>query len=92
MDNHISRTIEEESLPSTCEIKFDCLVTMYEMGQRVSKQGFLGMQEKAHPPQWYKSQSRLTLEAIRDGDEAMLGRQLKIMLQQLDSHIAKYEN
>lgn len=83
---------EAGSNQSMCEIRFDCLVTMFERGSRTIKTGIFGFTEKQLPPQWFKSQSKITLEGIRFMDEYTLGKQLKDMLHQLDKHIENYEN
>ena len=72
------------------EIRFDCLVQMYEMGTRTIKGG-LFWSEKALPPQWFKLHERITLEAIKHMDEYTLGRRIKEMFQLLELHIEKYE-
>lgn len=82
---------EVQSSHSMCEIRFDCLVTMYEMGTREAAKGFFVKEERRLNPQWFRSQRRITLDAIRNADEYMLGRQLKEMFHQLELHIKKYE-
>ena len=74
------------------EIQFDCLVTMYEMGARTFSTGLFGMEEKSHKPQWFRNRSKLTLDMIRNDDPAIIGRQIKMMLRQLDAHIKQYED
>lgn len=83
---------EAENLPRLCEIRFDAFITMYEMGVRTIRTGLFGFVEKSLPPQWFKNQSKITLEAIKQCDEYTLGRRLKEMLFQLEEHIRKYEN
>lgn len=83
---------EAEDLPKMCEIRFDCTVRMFDMGVRTIKTGIFGWQEKELKPQWFKNESRLTLEAIKSCDEYTIGRRLKDMLYQLEEHIRKYEN
>jgi len=91
MDN--VKMISEHEAPSSslCEIRFDCLVKMYETGTRTIKTGFLGMEQKALPPQWFKLEEHITLEGIRGCDEYQLGRRLKEMVNKLDHHIDKYK-
>ena len=81
---------EAEQLPRMCEIKFDCLVTMFETGYKNQK-GFSIIPETPQKPQWFKIQNKLTLESIRYADEYTIGRRIKHMLEQLDKHIDQYE-
>jgi len=85
---------EASSLPSMCEIRFDCLVKMYDMA--VSKPSkllpFSLRKEIPRKPQWFRSTSRMTLEAIKNGDEYSIGRQIKEQFRQLEVHIEQYEN
>ena len=92
-ENKIEPTSEIEvgSNQRMCEIRFDALVTMYDFGQRIVRGGVLGFSEKPREPQWFKSSFRLTLENIKYSNEYDLGKQLKIMLEQLEQHIKKYE-
>jgi len=84
---------EGEDSQKLCEIRFDCFVTMYEMGARKSNDRNIFIKTENKPiPQWFKSQGKITLEAIRYSDEYSLGRILKDMLYQMDAHIRKFEN
>ncbi len=83
---------EAEELPRMCEIKFDCLVTMFEAGYiERKKETFSVIPETPQKPQWFKIQNKLTLNAIRYGDEYTIGLRIKQMLKQLDDHIDKYK-
>ena len=73
-----------------CEIRFDCQVTMHDSGAREVGGGFL-QQSKSLPPQWFKSQSTITLEAIKHQSPELLGLRLKQMLFELEQTIEKYE-
>ena len=73
-----------------CEIRFDCLVTMHDVGIRETKGGFL-QQSKSLPPQWFKSLSTITLEDIKYANEVELGTRIKQMYHELQAAIAKYE-
>tara|TARA_R110000868_G_scaffold1452_5_gene11410 strand:- start:629 stop:886 length:258 start_codon:yes stop_codon:yes gene_type:complete len=63
-----------------CEIRFDCYVTMHDSGIR----------DKG-TPQWFKSQSQITLEEIKHQSHELLGLRLKQMLFELEQAIEKYE-
>ena len=82
---------EAEHSQSLCEIRFDCIVTMFESGSRIIKGGMF-IPEKRMTPQWFKSQHKITLGGIRNCDEYTLGRRLKEMMHQMDEHIRRYEN
>ena len=86
-------TPEEGKLnPRLCEIRFDALVTMYDVGQKVIKENRLfNSSEKVLPPQWFRSRNKITLEAIKNYSDYELGRMLKEMYFQLEQHINKYE-
>jgi hypothetical protein len=81
-NDKITPISESEAKPSLCEIKFEALVTMYEMGMGTHRQA---------KPQWFRSECKMTLESIRHSDEYAIGRQIKTMLDQLDFHIKNYE-
>ena len=70
-----------------CEIRFDCLVTMHDSGTR----GGFSHEPKNLPPQWFKSQSTITLEEVKYQSHELLGLRLKQMLFELEQAIEKYE-
>jgi hypothetical protein len=74
-----------------CEIRFDCYVTMHDSGTRSVEGGMLGV-TKDLPPQWFKSQSVITLEEIKYRSHELLGLRLKQMLFELEQAIEKYES
>ena len=74
-----------------CEIRFDCYVTMHDSGTRTVERGMLGV-TKTLPPQWFKSQSTMTLEEIKYQSHELLGLRLKQMLYELEQAIEKYES
>lgn len=74
-----------------CEIRFDCYVTMHDSGTRTVEGGMLGV-TKDLPPQWFKSQSTMTLEEIKYQSHELIGLRLKQMLFELEQAIEKYEN
>ena len=89
--------VHEEQVPSMgscCEIRFDALITMFDMAVKVTGKDniLLGTTEKQAPPQWFKSSHRLTLEAIQYGDARELGETIKKMFNQMDHHIKKFED
>jgi CRISPR/Cas system CSM-associated protein Csm3 (group 7 of RAMP superfamily) len=93
-ENKISAAnpLEVERSPRMCEIRFDCVVTMYEFEVLKSDKYTNLRTERSHPPQWFKNECKITLEAIKYADEYALGRQLKEMLFQLENHIKHIEN
>jgi hypothetical protein len=73
-----------------CEIRFDCLVTMHDVGFTRYK-GMLGMEKQSRVPQWFKAQHTISLESIKYMDEYQLGSQIKQMFRELEQTIDKYE-
>lgn len=75
-----------------CEIRFDCLVKMYDIGYIRPKQGFLEFKPaKPYSPQWFRSLSTMTLDHIKYSDPYVLGVQIKQQFQALEQAIKKYE-
>jgi len=97
MYNELNSKIEmvlpdESSGRRMMEIRFDCLVRMFDMGNRAyEKPGLIFDTETALPPQWFKSEHKLTLENIKNCDPYALGMEIKNMLHQLEYHIEKWE-
>jgi len=76
-----------------CEIRFDCLVKMYDVGYITSKGSVLSFTPpKPHAPQWFKSVSYLTLEKIKYEDPYVLGVQIKQQFEGLERAIKQYED
>lgn len=73
-----------------CEIRFDCLVTMHDLGFR-RYVGFFGEEKKSKTPQWFKAQHQLTLESIKYMDEYQIGSAIKKMFYELEKTIEQYE-
>ena len=73
-----------------CEIRFDCLVTMYDVGF-TRYEGMWGNERESRVPQWFKAQHTLTLESIKYMDEYQIGSQIKQMFRELEQTINKYE-
>lgn len=74
-----------------CKIRFDCYVTMHDSGTRLIEGGMIGV-SKDLPPQWFKSQSTITLEEVKYQSHELLGLRLKQMLYELEQAIEKYES
>jgi hypothetical protein len=74
-----------------CEIKIDGFLRMYDCGVRVVKTGLFGVMEKELPPQYFKVESKLTMEGLEYMDEYQIGSVVKQMYHQLQDHIKKYE-
>ena len=98
MENEISgvepcHKAEAEALPGMCEIRFDALVKMYDMGVDQSKGPipFRIRREIPREPQWFKSTQRMSLDAIKHGDEYSIGRMIKEQFRQMEAHISQYE-
>ena len=76
------------------EIRFDCLVKMYDIGYITPKEGgFLEFTpSKPYAPQWFKSRSTMTLEHIKYADPYVLGMQIKQQFEGLERAIKEYED
>jgi hypothetical protein len=81
----------EQAKRKMIEIRFDCLVTMYDLGFKKIKPGF-EFEKRKRTPQCFKSIQNITLESIKYSDEATLGRLLKEMYYELEHHIRQYED
>lgn len=87
--------MEGETLPQMCEIRFDCLVTAYDIGTRTHKVPTIlpfMYTEKPGRPQWFKNHIKIDLNTIKHGDPYAIGIMIKNMYRQLELHIEKYEN
>jgi hypothetical protein len=73
-----------------CEIRFDCLVTMHDVGF-TRYEGMWGNERESRVPQWFKAQHTISLESIKYMDEYQLGSQIKQMFRELEQTIDKYE-
>jgi hypothetical protein len=75
------------------EIRFDCLVKMYDVGYLISKGSVLSFTPpKSYSPQWFKSVSYLTLETIKYQDPYIIGLQIKQQFGELERAIKQYED
>lgn len=73
-----------------CEIRFDCMVTMHDVGFKKYK-GVWGQENQSKKPQWFKSNTTLTLEFIKDAEPQLIGEHIKQMFHQLEQTIEQYE-
>jgi hypothetical protein len=73
-----------------CEIRFDCMVTMHDVAFKKYK-GVLGHEQQSKTPQWFKSNTALTLEFIKDAEPQLIGEHIKQMFHQLEQTIEQYE-
>jgi hypothetical protein len=73
-----------------CEIRFDCLVTMHDVGFTKYKEMW-GNEKQSKVPQWFKAQHTITLESIKYMNEYQIGSQIKQMFRELEQTIEKYE-
>lgn len=93
MENNINM-VSEHDVPGTkqhmAEIRFDCVIRMFDCGLRQTPSGLLHDSEQL-PPQWFKSENTVTLNMIKYADPCTLGNIFKNMLRQLEDHIKKYE-
>jgi hypothetical protein len=81
----------QEAQKMLMEIRFDCIVKMYDCGIRQTKGNFLSP-PKQLPPQWFALKQNFTLEFIKDADEYTIGRTIKLLFADLEKHIQDYEN
>ena len=77
-----------------CEIRFDCLVTMHDVGFKKIKTYPFGfeMEKSSNTPQWFRANHVITLEGVKHADPYELGMRIKQMFHQLEDTINKYEN
>jgi len=71
-------------------IRFDCLVKMFDSATIMTKGSFLNP-PKPLPPQWFKSEIKLTMEAVEHYDPYKLGLIIKEAFFHLKRHIEQYE-
>ena len=93
MNNEIEITPVPEVVADTrrlCEIRFDCMVTMHDAAFRKYK-GMWGQEKQSKTPQWFKSNTALTLEFIKDAEPQLIGEHIKQMFHQLEQTIEQYE-
>ena len=81
----------EADARTLCEIRFDCLVRMHDLGFKSTQGGLFGVGAKDLPPQWFRSRLEITLEDIKYQSAEALGMQIKQMYHKLQQTIEKYE-
>jgi hypothetical protein len=74
-----------------CEIRFDCMATMYDAAFKKYK-GMWGQENQSKKPQWFKANQTITLEEIKHADPYELGMRIKEMFHRMEDTIKKYEN
>ena len=77
-----------------CEIRFDCMVTMHDVGFKKIKTYPFGFEMVKHSktPQWFRAKHVITLESVKHADPYELGMRIKDMFHQMEDTINKYEN
>jgi len=94
MNKEIEITPVPEVVANTqrvCEIRFDCLVTMHDVGYKKYK-GLWGQEKWSKIPQWFNANQTITLESVKYADPYELGMRIKQMFHQMEDTINKYEN
>lgn len=82
----------EANTTRVCEIRFDCLVTMHDVGYRkLQERGFLQQEKWSKTPQWFRANHVITLEGVKHADPYELGMRIKQMFHQLEDTIKQYE-
>ena len=81
----------EADTTRVCEIRFDCLVTMHDVGYK-KYEGMWGMEKQSSKPQWFRAKHVITLESVKHADPYELGMRIKDMFHQMENTINKYEN
>lgn len=81
----------EANTTRVCEIKFECMVTMHDVGHKKYK-GAWGQEKQSKTPQWFKANQKITLEGVKHADPYELGMRIKQMFHQMEDTIKKYEN
>lgn len=74
-----------------CEIRFDCLVTMHDVGFK-KYVDFWGQEKQSKTPQWFRANYKITLECVKNAHPYELGMRIKQMFYQMEDTIKKYEN
>ena len=80
----------EADTRQVCEIRFDCLVKMHDVGF-MRYEGMWGQEKQSKTPQWFRVNHVITLDAIKHSDPYTLGMRIKEMFQQLEQTIEQYE-
>ena len=87
--------LEAEGKEGMCEIRFDCLVRMYDSGTKKPLERplipFTSKKEIPRKPQWFRAMYSLTLESIKHRSEHEIGSIIKTIFYRLEDHIRRYE-
>lgn len=73
-----------------CEIRFDCMVSMHDVGYRRIKDVW-GQEKQSKTPQWFRANHKITLEGVKHADPYELGMRIKQMFYELEKTIERYE-
>lgn len=96
MEVNVSRVTDPQELERAqmrmMEVRFDCIVKMFDCGQIQPKSMMPFVQRKPLPPQWFKSEIKFTLEFLRDVEPVHIGLAIKQALAKMDDAISLYEN
>lgn len=82
----------EQAQSRLAEIRFECLIKMFDFGVIEKERGLRLVEKKPMPPQWFKLQQKMSLEFIKFGDEYSIGRAIKEAFMKLEHTINEYEN
>jgi hypothetical protein len=82
----------EEAKTRMSEIRFDCVVKLFDFVQIDIESGIFGQTLKPLPPQWFALTEKLSLEFIEYSDEYAIGLAVKQAWLKLKEHIKQYEN
>lgn len=96
MEANVSRVTNpneiEEAQMRMMKVRFDCIVKMFDCGITQPKSPLSFVERKPLPPQWFKSEMKLTLEFLRDAEPVHIGLVIKQALAKMDEAISLYEN
>ena len=80
----------DKEIQRMMEIRFDCLVKMFDSGYRTVKSNIPLVPPKHLPPQWFKLEKRFTMEMIKESNPYELGCLIKEAFFELERHIEQY--
>jgi hypothetical protein len=86
-----SHELEVGNNQSMCEIRFDCIVRMFDCGFKEMKRGLFESQKRSLQPQWFKLENKLTLEFLKNSSDMEVGYAIKQMFKNLTDHIEKHK-
>jgi len=73
------------------DVRFDCLVRMFDSGQIQPKSSLPFVEREPLPPQWFKLETKLTMEFVEGADPYQIGMAIKESFWKLKKHIEDYE-